>query len=307
MTMTWRDSFRSWRRNLKAAMPYVRRREHRILQRKYNELIEGMGWNAPPANSARLHTVKALQGPIGGEVCFFVTFAARPQLKHHVRAHVDQLLRAGIQVVLVVNTEMALDQFQVDPELLPRLTGAYVRQNAGFDFAAWAHLYSISGDTTAWTRLYLVNDSIVGPLDADHFVRLIERIRASTADVLGLTFSKSPVPHVQSFFLVFNRSALQSPAVQDVFKRIVSLPTKDQVIDVYETRLTQVLTRQGLRCESLFAPLTDNPYAANDTYFRWDQLVMSGFPYVKASVLKDFTGSALVRRHVPPEFQQPDA
>ncbi|GDY01093.1 hypothetical protein LBMAG49_04220 [Planctomycetota bacterium] len=307
MTMTWRDSFRSWRRNLKASLPYVRRRKLRVLQRKYNELIEGMGWNAPPANLARLDTLKAMPGALTGEVCFFVTFAARPQLKHHVRAHIDQLLRAGVQVLLVVNAELPLDQFQVDAELLSRLTGAYVRQNTGFDFAAWAHLYSISGDTTNWSRLYLVNDSIVGPLDVGHFVRLIERIRASTADVLGLTFSKSPVPHVQSFFLVFNRIALRSQAVQDLFKRIVSLPTKDQVIDVYETRLTQMLTRQGLRCESLFAPLTDSPYATNDVYRRWDQLVAGGFPYVKARVLKDLTGSALVRRLVPVEFQQPDA
>ena len=94
MTMTWRDSFRLWRRNLKAALPYVRRREHRIVQRKYEELIDGMGWNAPPATAAQITTLKPVVQPLAGEVCFFVTFAARPQLKHHVRVHIEHMLRA---------------------------------------------------------------------------------------------------------------------------------------------------------------------------------------------------------------------
>ena len=307
MTMTWRDSFRLWRRNLKAALPYVRRREHRIVQRKYEELIDGMGWNAPPATAAQITTLKPVVQPLAGEVCFFVTFAARPQLKHHVRVHIEHMLRAGIQVVLVVNTELPHAQFTVEPALLQRLSGAYVRQNAGFDFAAWAHLYALCPDRTQWTRLFLVNDSIVGPMDAAAFDRIIERIRASRADFVGLTQSKSPLPHVQSFFLVFQASALRSAAVADVFQRIVSLPTKDQVIDVYETRLTQVLTRRGLHCEALFPPLTDNPYAANDTFFRWDQLLRDGFPYVKASVLKEFGKGELVRSLVPAEFRQPES
>jgi lipopolysaccharide biosynthesis protein len=307
MTMTWRDSFRLWRRNLKATLPYVRRREHRILQRKYDELVDGMGWNAPPASTARITAIKPIAQPLTGEVCFFVTFAARPQLKHHVRVHIEHMLRAGIHVVLVVNTELPHAQFVVEPALLERLAGAFVRQNAGFDFAAWAHLYALCEGQQQWTRLYLVNDSIVGPMDAAAFDRIVERIRASRADFVGLTQSKSPLPHVQSFFLVFNASALRSAVVQDVFQRIVSLPTKDQVIDVYETRLTQVLTRQGLRCEALFPPLTDNPYAANDTFFRWDQLLRAGFPYVKASVLKEFGQGELVRTLVPAEFRQPES
>ena len=304
--MTLADTFRAWRRDFKARMPYVRRREHRILQRRYAELIDGLGWTAPPATQARLHMLKPIATDLKGDVCFFVSFSPDPELKKHVRAHIDHLLRSGLKVLLVLNTDLAPEQVRVDAELLGRLSGLCVRDNVGFDFAAWAHLYSLCSDQVPrWTRLLLVNDSIVGPLNAADFDRVLERVRASTADVVGLTESQSPLRHVQSFFLVFNANALRHPAVQRVFRHMLSLPSKGQVIDVYETRMTQKLTDQGLRCEALFAPLSDDPHSANDTAFRWAELIRAGFPYIKTSILDQFAGSAQVKALVPPEWLPP--
>jgi len=298
------DAFRAWRRDVKASLPYVRRREHRILERKYNELIEGLGWTAPAANAARLHSIKPLSPTLGGEVCFFVSFAPLPRLKPHVAMHIRHLLRTGVQVVLILNTPLPPEQIDIDADLLNALGGAFVRDNVGFDFAAWAHLFSLSPGAQNWTRLYLVNDSIVGPLNEAHFNEIMTRVRQSTADVVGLTESQSPLRHVQSFFLVFNASALRHPLVHSVFGRMRSLPTKGQVIDVYETRLTQMLTRGGLRCEALFAPLSNDPHSSNDTSFRWAELIRAGFPYIKTSILDRFAGSPKLNAVVPQEIQE---
>jgi len=302
--MTFEDSFRSWRRDLKARMPYVRRREFAILQRKYNELADGLGWAASPADSARLQAIKPIAGPLVGEVCLFVTHAATPRMKPHVLLHVEHLIRAGVQVVLILNTDLAVADFAFEPAWTEKLAGIYVRENLGFDFAAWAHLFSIC-DRERWSRLYVVNDSIVGPLSGDDFARVLERIRNSPADLVGLTESQHPLPHLQSFFLAFNAPALHGPVVQGFFSRVLNLPTKAQVIDVYETRMTRELVRQGLRHEALFAPLSNDRHAANDTFFRWDRLLDAGFPYVKASVLLEFANSAAVRARVPAELLPP--
>ena len=305
--MTFQDSFRAWRRDLKARLPYVRRREHRILQRRYAELIEGLGWTAPPAAQARLQVLKPIATDLEGDVCFFVSYAPQPALKKHVQAHLDHLLRAGVQVVLVLNTELAPQQMVIEPELLSRLSGVCVRENTGFDFAAWAHLYCLCAEQAPhWTRLFLVNDSIVGPLNAAHFDRVMQRIRMSNADVVGLTESQSPVSHVQSFFLVFNATALRHPAVQQVFRRMLSLPSKGQVIDVYETRMTQMLRDRGLRCEALFPPLSTDPHSANDTSFRWAELIRAGFPYIKTSILDRFAGTAQLKAVVPASLLERD-
>lgn len=301
--MTLTDSFRTWRRRLKAGLPYVRRREHHILQVRYSELIDCLGWSMRPATDAAMHALKPVSGVLDGDVCFFVSFAPEPVLKRHVKIHIDHLIRSGIRVVLVLNTALRTDQILIDAELLERLSGLYVRENIGFDFAAWAHLHNLLADQVPqWRRLFLVNDSIVGPLGENEFDRLIEQVRSSNADLVGLVESCSPLRHLQSFFLVFNRSALAHPAVQLVFSRILSLPTKEQVIDVYETRLTQMLRKQGLQCESVFPPLTSDCDNSNDTIHRWTQLITIGFPYIKASMLTRLENDPKIYQFIPKEF-----
>jgi lipopolysaccharide biosynthesis protein len=300
--MTLTDKFRAWRRDLKARMPYVRRREYRILRQRFDDVVEGLGWTAAPATQARFDVLRPLAALDAGEVCFFVTFAPAPQLKHHVRHHIEHLLRSGVQVVLVLNTDLPAQAMQLEAELCDRLSGVFVRENVGFDFAAWAHLHSICPETARWTRLYLVNDSIVGPLGTADFDSMMQRIRASSADVVALTASQLPVPHLQSFFMALNASALRSEAVKRFFQRVVSLPTKGQVIDVYETRLTQMLERQGLRCASVFEPLSDDPHSSNDTSLRWGALIRAGFPYIKTSILDRHAGHPDIRALVPAEL-----
>jgi lipopolysaccharide biosynthesis protein len=299
------DVFRAWRRDLKARLPYVRRREYRILQRRHGELVEGLGWHARPATEAKIFAVKpVLDNLVECDVCFFVSFNNKRTLKNHVVIHIRHLLSSGIRVVLVLNTDLSLDEMVIDPELLGQLSGFYVRENVGFDFAAWAHLYCLLVEKVPkWSRLFLINDSIVGPLNSINFDLLIQRIYQSDADVVGLTECAMPLQHVQSFFLVFNKPALTHPFLNIIFSRILSLSTKDQVIDVYETRLTQMLIKQGLSVKSIFSPLSNDPYSSNDTSFRWNELILAGFPYIKTSVIDKFANSATLKDIVPLEFR----
>jgi lipopolysaccharide biosynthesis protein len=302
--MTFQENFRRWRRHLKSRMPFVRRREYRILQKRHKELQNCMGWVGwvPPAQHAAVQALKPIESSLAGEVCFFVSYAAKPELKHHVRVHLEHFLRAGIKVVLILNTDLRADQFNLPPELIAQLSGVLVRENLGFDFAAWAHAYVLCEHRDRWTRLFVVNDSIVGPLSTAAFERVLQRIRASKADWLGLTENSHPCHHIQSFFFAFNATALRHVAVQQVFLSTLNLPTKQQVIDFYETRLTEHLTEHGLHGEALFPHLTRDEQCTNDTYYRWDQLIRAGFPYVKASVLTELGPTPAIKALVPAEF-----
>ena len=279
------ESFRTWRRRFKAALPYVRRREFRVLEGKYAELIEAVDRFASPAAQAQLHIAKPVQQGLAGDVCLFVSFAEQPELKPHVAKHIRHLLGAGIQVVLIVNTDLPARSLSLDAELLDRLSGALIRQNTGFDFGAWAHAWSLCEGTERWSRLFLVNDSIVGPLSTADFARMIDRVRCSDCDVVGLTEALAPQRHLQSYFLVFNAAALRSSVLKSLFARMLNWPSKSQVIDLYESRLTSLLAMQGLRCEALFPSLSGDPLSSDDTSLRWAELVRAGFPYLKTRVI----------------------
>lgn len=277
--------FRTWRRAIKAVLPFVRRREYLIVQRNHAELIEALDGLATSAATARLQTVKSLLPGQTGEVCFFVSFANQFKLKPHVVDHITCLLAAGIQVILILNTDLPASSFVIEKSLEDRLSGVLIRENLGFDFGAWAHAFSLCESRDRWTRLYLVNDSIVGPLSDAAFSRMIERVRSSSADIVGLTESFSPRRHLQSYFLVFNKRALHSDVVRKFFRRVLNWPSKSQVIEVYEVRITAMFEAAGLRCEALFPSLSQDVFGSDDTSQNWKTLVTAGFPYLKTRVI----------------------
>lgn len=295
----FRDIFRRLRKAVKAHLPYVRRREYRLLAERHEALVAAFTTGARAATEAEVTVLKAADPSLAGEICLFATFAPAPGLKPHVPAHVESLARAGFAVVLVVNTDLDPGGLRLDPALLDRLAGCIVRENVGFDFAAWGHAYSLGQGFPRCTRLLLANDSVIGPLDERAYATLIERLRASDADMVGLTENRMPHRHLQSYFLAFGPRALASDAFRRAFAGMRSLPTKELVIDAYETSLTRQFERAGLRAEALFAPLYDEPRSGDDTTARWRELVDAGFPFVKASLLRDPRRAATARALVP--------
>ena len=295
----WRDALRRARKAVKAHLPYVRRREHRMLGERHDALIAAFTTEARAATEAAVVLLKAPEPSLAGEICLFAAYAPTPALKAHVPAYVAALSRAGFAVVLVVNTDADRHGLRVDPALLDRLAGCIVRENAGFDFAAWGHAYSLGQGFARCSRLLLANDSVIGPLDEAAFAKMIDRLRASDADIVGLTENRTPRRHLQSYFLAFGPRALASPQFRRAFSGMRSLPAKELVIDAYETSLTWQLERAGLRAASLFPPLYDEPRSGDDTTARWRDLLDAGLPFIKASLLRHPRHGAAARSVVP--------
>jgi lipopolysaccharide biosynthesis protein len=301
----FRDAFRRVRKAVKAHLPYVRRREYRLLSERHDALVAAFTTEARSATEAQVAVLKVPDPSLAGEVCLFATFASTPELKPHVQAHLQSLAGAGFAVILVANTDLDLRSLRLDPALLDRLAGCIVRENVGFDFAAWGHAYSLGAGFPQCSRLLLANDSVIGPLGEESFAALIGRLRASAADMVGLTENRTPQRHLQSYFLAFGPRALASAAFRRAFSGMRSLPTKELVIDAYETSLTRRLERDGLRAEALFPPLYDEPRSGDDTTARWRELVDAGLPFVKASLLRDPRQAEAVRAVVPAHLLPP--
>ena len=296
--------FRHWRRSVKAKMPYVRRREYRKVMQRFEALAETICVGVPRADRARIVELKAPSSQSVDELCLFLSYQPGTTLKRSVQTHISALLERGIRVVLILNTATPVEQIRIDPALADRLEAIYVRENLGYDFAGWAHVHTLLAPRVHARRLYLVNDSITGPFDDAAFDRMIGRIRASKADMIGLTEAMSPRPHLQSFFLVFNERAV-TEIVGPFLRDVLCFPTKGTVIDLYETRLTQHLRRAGFVCEPVFPPLTKNKLNANDTYYMWQELLEAGFPFVKVSIANENPDHPTIRRLMAPERFSP--
>ncbi|MEO8297186.1 MAG: rhamnan synthesis F family protein [Burkholderiales bacterium] len=126
------------------------------------------------------------------------------------------------------------------------------RDNVGYDF--WSYKVGIDalGLPGAFDRLLLLNSSMVVTDPA----RLLDRhlALAPQTDVLGLTLSHEVQPHLQSFWLGFERAALHSAAFAQWWQTMQPLSDREAVIAQQELGLSAHFARAGLRLGALHRP-----------------------------------------------------
>ncbi len=284
-----------WRKK-KFPSKWVAKSKYLHLLEKYSQLIEVAAYENYLSNQKP--KIRCLQefshDPKTDELCIFVSYCDRPYLKKHVKHHIEALLSQGIQVVLVINTNQEIG-LTVDIEL-PNLSGLFLRENSGYDFGAWSDLYSLLARGSLLKRLYFVNDSMIGPLDQDMFARQIKTIRESNEDFIGLTANREPRFHLQSYFLVFGEKLLNAIELQSLLASLMDFPTKEMVIDVYETRLTYWIMKLGFSCKVLYDVHGFENDKTDPVIHSADKLFEMNFPYIKTSIANTPTGVGILNK-----------
>ncbi|EIZ81934.1 Lipopolysaccharide biosynthesis protein-like protein [Methylobacterium sp. GXF4] len=231
-----------------------------------------------PVTAAWIERLKG--GAFPDEVALFVTHARDGVIKLHVAHHIAILRRCGIVCALIVVCDKA--DVAVTGEALDQADHAFRRANAGFDFAAWAHVMRLHPELYKAKILYLVNDSVFGPTHPQALERVVARIRASEADLVGLTDNADRGWHIQSYFLALKQRFLTSEAGRAFFDSVVSYAHKNDVVNEYETQLARYATARGFRAEVLFP----TPDWLDATLHNWRKLLRAGFPYLKVGTAR---------------------
>lgn len=233
----------------------------------------------PPAWAARVELLNPFHMQSGDEAVLFVTHSATGRIKPHVAPYLRAWADAGVRILLIVVTDR---EVEVTPDLIDLASGVMVRANAGYDFAAWAHAIHLHPELYGASTLYFANDSLIGPSSQQAFGAILDRVRASDADLVGLTASHEYRWHVQTFFMGLKPRLLSSWWLHGFFDRVRILGDKDAVIRAYEVRFAGEVEASGHRLEILFP----SERASNPTLFDWRGLIARGFPFVKALLLR---------------------
>lgn len=302
-----REYLSALNRRRKAKLPsrYTSRTKFQSVASKYECLLNSItSLENPLAKQPALRCVQQMSfQPQDKEVCLFVSYSPIALVKPHVRHHIKALRSANIAVALVINVDdVNADLMQLDVADLG-LSGLYIRPNVGFDFGAWSQLYAMLDERLDLDRLYIANDSMIGPLSSQMFKGMVEKIHESSADLIGLLGNPTPQFHLQSFFLVFNRSILADERFQTYFKTLWCLPTKDMVIDFYEVRLTQLIQGWGFVSAPLYEVKTAAYQKTNLVIFNLDELLKLDFPYVKTSMAREREGANVLKQYPLCQFE----
>lgn len=226
----------------------------------------------------RLSVARPLaEGP--GPVCLLVSFSPDGRFWPHLLSYGRSLRAAGCRVVLIATTDRA-DLRCLDPG--PDVADAVVvRENHGYDFAAWASVLRLWPWLWQCDALWFSNDSVYHAPGA--FSAFAARVAASPAEVVAATASDLFAPHVQSYFFVLKRGALAHSGTRGFFESVRALADKNAVIRTYEVALEGALVQAGATVEVL-APLAGS---GNPTLTHWRELAGAGLPFVKVQLLRE--------------------
>src|SRR5262252_1447401 len=180
-------------------------------------------------------------------VAVFAHFDRQGIVDDFVLHYLTAIAHAGFTTLFVSNAP------RLSSESLSRLSplcGAILqRANVGLDFGAFKEGIA-SLQLERLEALLLVNDSVYGPFR--DLAEVISGMNLLEADVWGITDNWERHFHLQSYFLLFGRRAVASPAFRRFWRRLRYVQSKSWVIRHYEIGLTRTLLQAGLRCRALF-------------------------------------------------------
>ncbi|PPT98436.1 glycosyl transferase [Xanthomonas arboricola pv. arracaciae] len=235
-------------------------------------------------------------------------FDAEGLLTEFTRRLLDELLSHAERIVLV-STRLAPEQAH---GLDDRIT-VIVRENVGYDFYSFrTGIFAVEA-LYSYDELIIANDSVV-TIDRGGIGKAFAQMQDVDCDVWGMTESLQVTRHLQSYFLLFRKSAFFSNYFDRFWRNVRVLDDKWEIILSYEVGLTQWLLTHGAKIGVAYQPdaaakqvaavrikrkrLRDGVNAliaapskqgvlqANPAHYHWDELYRR-FGFIKSEVLRD--------------------
>jgi len=194
------------------------------------------------------------------------------------RSFVDREYR-----VVLCSASPVPGRLKLPDDLAERVT-VLRKPNLGYDFGSWAVAQAWEPSIRQARHVVLVNDSLVGPFG--DLGDVISHCEASRADVIGLTNTTQFGPHLQSYFLAFNRGVLADPSLVAFWLGVRHERDKTSVIHRYEIGLGKLLRREGFSQDAAFPYWKVVQDGLNPTIRGWRGLLEEGFPFLKREVLR---------------------
>ena len=227
-----------------------------------------------------------------------------PYVIHALREY-----RAVVDRIVFVSTHCT----NVRPVVTSLADEVIVRDNEGFDFASWREGLKRL-DIPAYDEILFTNSSVYGPLWP--IDGCLAAAAARKSDLWGMTVSREPEVHLQSYFMGMSRRLLDSDCGRRLWEDVRLVRTKRDAIHAYELRWMPECIANGFAVHTLFdgrshprVPVGEQvsnmacwpPWQKrvrryrrsirrptyNPTHLQWKQVLEAGVPILKVDLLRD--------------------
>jgi len=245
-------------------------------------------------------------------ICIFSHYDNENQVADYVYYYLKELQKNLCDIIFVSTCDI-LDTTTII-KLRQYCAIVIVRDNIGYDFGSYKCGIESVGELRAYKRLIIANDSVYGPLY--DLKDLIEYGDKNLIDIWGATDSYEINYHIQSYFIVYSHSVINSKTFKDFWDHVVYLSNeipnfKMQIVENYEIGGSNHFITHGFKLGALcnikevtldieaklsildekernrYAYLTENlKNPLNQTHFFWDFLIKyHKYPFIKKELL----------------------
>jgi lipopolysaccharide biosynthesis protein len=240
-------------------------------------------FNAKPMTDQILQQAPGTAARSGsGRCCIFAHYDPHGVVDPYVVAYLQRLRELDADIVFVTaNDTLAPAEIA---KIAPLCREIIQRVNVSLDFGQWnlgIRLHDLSG----YRQLILANDSVYGPFR--DLRPIFAEMEARGLDFWGLTESNERGHHIQSYFLVFEKSALDSAFFRDFWDGFRQQWRKRTLITKYEIGLSARARSNAMRFASWISEAQVGSGQKNPTLFFWEKLIEEfGYPFLKTEILK---------------------
>lgn len=181
-------------------------------------------------------------------------------------------------VVVCIDSNCSMEELI---KLKPFSMHAEAERHREYDFGSYKRAWEWANgnlDITSYEFVYLVNDSVYGPLfDLEPGIREMEE---GGTDAFALVMNPHKKrPHLQSWFLGMGKKVFLSDSFNRFLGSITALGSKEEVCIRYENGFTKMLSESGYTFRGLFS------VRGKRIYNRPLELCRRGIPFIKKTSL----------------------
>ena len=231
-------------------------------------------------------------------LCVLAHFDRDGVVDDYVVSYLQALDELGCETVFVSTAEN-LDDESIR-KIMPFCSKFIIKQNTGYDFASWRTGLEAVGDLSAYDRLIIANDSVYGPLQ--DLRKVFAAMDGRNVAFWGITDSLKYGRHLQSYFLVYEKSVLQSEVFGEFWRKLPDYRHKYVVIIQGEVGLSRRLVaagfdfaaycpieavQEGQKADAGTLATKFRDPRISPTHRAWRALMRAGCPFLKIQLLRD--------------------
>lgn len=182
------------------------------------------------------------KGLVNKNIAIFSCYFKDGVIKDSTVYYLKELNKLGFTVILIADSPILKSELTKINDLVKY---AKFERHGEYDFGSYKIGYNYLKDNRMIENidsLLLCNDSVYGPIF--NLKETFKNINTS-ADFWGLIKSNEIRPHLQSWFIVLNKSVVQSKHLGSFLDNVKRQKKQWDVIIKYETKFTKYLTKNG--------------------------------------------------------------